>query len=89
MNGMGPLIDASKGGNPALMGNGTHAYGGFGSVADANSPLPGILDSIDQFDSLGIPRDQIVVALPWCVCHHHAIVILVLRDPAARSASTN
>lgn len=61
---MGSLIN----GNRALMGNKTHAYGGYGSVADANSPLPGILDSIDQFDNLGIPRNQVVVALPWCVC---------------------
>eukprot|EP01045_Picozoa_sp_COSAG04_P004815 COSAG04_NODE_215_length_20056_cov_1614.026958_2_plen_96_part_00 len=60
LNGMGPLIRR----DPKGMG-GVSAWGGDAATADANSPLPALLDSIAQFDFLGVPRTQVVMALPW------------------------
>jgi hypothetical protein len=57
---MGPLIRAS----PAINGN-ISAYGSHNWIADANSALPALLDSVAQFDYLGVPRTKIVMGVPW------------------------
>jgi hypothetical protein len=31
----------------------------------ANSPLPGLMMSLDQFKNAGVPIDRVVVGLPW------------------------
>ena len=41
-------------------------YGGNGHIAMANSPLPGLMMSLDQFKNAGVPIDRVVVGLPWC-----------------------
>eukprot|EP01052_Picozoa_sp_SAG31_P004608 SAG31_NODE_192_length_20788_cov_8.938083_10_plen_328_part_00 len=49
-------------------------YGGDGHVADANSPLPGLVMSLEQFKDVGVPMDRIVVGLPckcFCTCIMH------------------
>jgi hypothetical protein len=32
----------------------------------ANSPLPGIVAGVAQYNSLGVPTPQLLVAVPWC-----------------------
>lgn len=61
LNGMGPIVRADA----THMGN-ISVYGGHGWTADANSPLPALLDSVAQFDYIGVPRTQVVVGMPWC-----------------------
>ena len=41
------------------------AYGGDGHDASANSPLPGLLMSLEQFKKAGVPADRVVMGLPW------------------------
>jgi hypothetical protein len=45
---------------------GCEGYGGDGSTADANSPLPGLRMAMKQYIGLGVKMDQIVLGLPWC-----------------------
>ena len=34
-------------------------------MADANSPLPGLLMSLEQFKQAGVPPNRVVMGLPW------------------------
>ena len=40
-------------------------YGGDGHLAEANSPLPGLLMGLEQFKQAGVPADRVVIGLPW------------------------
>ena len=50
-------------------------YGGDGHMADANSPLPGLLMSLEQFKQAGVPANRVVMGLPWYGydCESHAV----------------
>ena len=63
MNGMASLL--AKQNLSSWESTGLYGTGTMGSFAAANSPLPGLLDSVAQFDALHIPRTQIVMGLPW------------------------
>ena len=34
-------------------------------MADANSPLPGLLDSLGQFADLGVPASKVTMGVGW------------------------
>jgi hypothetical protein len=55
-----PCIDGSTCLKPNISG-----YGGNGHIASANSPLPGLMMSLDQFKNAGVPADRVVVGIPW------------------------
>jgi hypothetical protein len=55
-----PCADGSTCLKPNISG-----YGGNGHIAMANSPLPGLMMSLDQFKNAGVPIDRVVIGLPW------------------------
>ena len=54
-----------KDGSTCLKAN-VSGYGGNGHIASANSPLPGLMMSLDQFEQAGVPANRVVVGVPWC-----------------------
>ncbi len=57
-------LQPCKDGSTCLKPN-ISGYGGNGHIAMANSPLPGLMMSLDQFKNAGVPIDRVVVGLPW------------------------
>ena len=55
MNGMGAIVRRMN----------ITGYGGDGTMADANSPLPGLLDSLGQFADLGVPASKVTMGVGW------------------------
>ena len=41
-------------------------FGGDGTVASANSPLPGLKMAMQQYADQGVSMDKIVLGFPWC-----------------------
>ena len=55
MNGMGAIVRRMN----------ITGYGGDGTMADANSPLPGLLMSLGQFADLGVPASKVTMGVGW------------------------
>ena len=50
---------------------GPQGYGGNGHIASANSPLPGLMESLREFENAGVPADRVVVGIPWYGYDYH------------------
>ena len=83
--------------NSTCVVDGCDGYGGDGSTASANSPLPGLRIGMKQYASQGVPMDKIVLGLPCdrsrmllaltsstVVCAHAAV-----RFASMRGANTS
>ena len=59
-----PQCKPSAGGGTCTSAN-VSGYGGDGHLAAANSPLPGLMMSLDQFKAAGVPANRVVMGVPW------------------------